>query len=47
LNSLFNHQSETRGRAGALSFITDAVTHYRELATANPAAYLPDLALSF
>ncbi|MGH2952272.1 MAG: hypothetical protein ACRDKX_09525, partial [Solirubrobacterales bacterium] len=33
-------------RAGALTSITEAAAHYRELAAANPAAYLPDLAMS-
>ncbi|MGH8967468.1 MAG: hypothetical protein ACRDXB_19365, partial [Actinomycetes bacterium] len=36
----------TGDRAGALDSITEAVTHYRALATANPAAYLPNLATS-
>ncbi|MGH3811997.1 MAG: hypothetical protein ACRDUV_06010, partial [Pseudonocardiaceae bacterium] len=33
-------------RAGALTSITEAAAHYRELAAANPAAYLPNLATS-
>ncbi|MGH3811806.1 MAG: lipase/acyltransferase domain-containing protein [Pseudonocardiaceae bacterium] len=33
-------------RAGALESITEAVTHYRQLAQASPAAYLPNLAMS-
>ena len=31
-------------RGGALASITEAVEHYRRLAEAGPAAYLPDLA---
>ncbi len=38
--------SHTGDRAGALGSITEAVGHYRGLAAANPAAYLPDLAMS-
>jgi tetratricopeptide (TPR) repeat protein len=38
--------SDTGDRAGALEAITEAVEHYRRLAQANPAAYLPDLAAS-
>ena len=38
--------SDTGDRGGALASITEAVERYRELATANPAAYLPNLATS-
>ncbi|HEU0088346.1 MAG TPA: hypothetical protein VFQ77_11965 [Pseudonocardiaceae bacterium] len=43
-NNLSNRQSETGDRVGALDAITEAVGHYRRLAEANPAAFLPDLA---
>ncbi|MGH8898457.1 MAG: hypothetical protein ACRDZ4_15930 [Egibacteraceae bacterium] len=36
----------TGDRNAALTTVTEAVTHYRALAQANPAAYLPDLATS-
>ena len=45
-NNLSNRQSETGDRTGALESITEAVGHYRELAAANPAAFLPNLARS-
>jgi tetratricopeptide (TPR) repeat protein len=46
LNNLSNQQSDTGDRAGALSSVTEAVEHYRQLAAANPAVFLPDLATS-
>ncbi|MEV6502258.1 hypothetical protein AB0M53_32780, partial [Streptomyces prunicolor] len=39
-------QSETGDRTGALTTINEAVTIRRTLANTNPAAYLPDLAMS-
>ena len=36
--------AETGRRAEALTYSEEAVTHYRQLATTNPDAYLPDLA---
>nr|MDT0660345.1 tetratricopeptide repeat protein [Micromonospora sp. DSM 115978] len=38
--------AEAGRRADALTWSEEAVTHYRELATTNPDAYLPDLAAS-
>ena len=46
LNNLSVRQSETGDRDGALASSTEAVQHYRALAEASPAAYLPDLATS-
>ncbi len=43
-NNLSLRQSDTGDRDGALASITEAVTHYRRLAEAQPAAFLPDLA---
>ncbi|MGH3565294.1 MAG: hypothetical protein ACRDRH_04535, partial [Pseudonocardia sp.] len=45
-NNLSNRQSDTGDRAGALTSITEATGHYRRLAEANPAAFLPNLAMS-
>ncbi|MGQ0777760.1 MAG: hypothetical protein ACT4NY_25690 [Pseudonocardiales bacterium] len=45
-NNLSNRQSETGDRTGALNSITEAVTIRRQLAQTNPAAFLPDLAMS-
>ncbi|MEV7506423.1 hypothetical protein AB0O57_00520, partial [Streptomyces sp. NPDC091201] len=41
---LSNQQSNTGDRDAALASITEAVTHYRTLAQADPAAHLPNLA---
>ncbi|MFF0061390.1 hypothetical protein ACFYRC_07550, partial [Streptomyces sp. NPDC005279] len=46
LNNLSNQQGDTGDRDAALASITEAVDHYRALAQASPAAYLPDLATS-
>jgi hypothetical protein len=46
LNNLSNQRSEAGDRAGALTAIDEAVTLYRQLAAANPAAFTPDLATS-
>jgi tetratricopeptide (TPR) repeat protein len=46
LNNQANLRSEVGDRAGALAAIDEAVSHYRQLAEANPAAFLPDLAMS-
>ena len=50
LANLLMAVSERAGNAGdraaALAAITEAVDHYRALAQANPAAFLPDLAMS-
>jgi hypothetical protein len=46
LNNLSNRQSETGDRDAALASITEATGHYRQLAQASPATYLPDLAAS-
>jgi Tetratricopeptide repeat len=45
-NTLSLRQSETGDRAGALTSITEAVQIRRELVEQNPAAFLPDLAMS-
>ncbi|HSZ30549.1 MAG TPA: hypothetical protein VK784_12450, partial [Pseudonocardiaceae bacterium] len=45
-NILAVRQSETGDRTGALSSITEAVRIHRTLVEQNPAAFLPDLALS-
>ncbi|HET8681286.1 MAG TPA: tetratricopeptide repeat protein [Micromonosporaceae bacterium] len=45
-NNLAVRQAEVGQRSEALHSITEAVTHYRQLAQANPAAFLPDLAMS-
>ena len=45
LNNLSNRRAELGDRAGALAAIDEAVTLYRELAAANPAAFTPDLAM--
>jgi hypothetical protein len=44
LNNLANRLAETGDRQGALGPAHEAVRHYTQLAQANPAAYLPDLA---
>ncbi len=44
--NLSNRLGDVGDRAGALEVITEAVTGYRRLAEANPAAYLPNLAAS-
>ncbi|MFF0061391.1 hypothetical protein ACFYRC_07555, partial [Streptomyces sp. NPDC005279] len=46
LQRLSHRQSNTGDRDAALASITEAVDHYRSLAQASPAAYLPDLATS-
>ena len=45
-NNLSVRQSDTGDRTGALASSTEAVEHYRRLAEASPAAYLPNLAMS-
>jgi tetratricopeptide (TPR) repeat protein len=46
LNTLASRLSEAGQRQEALETAREAVTHYRQLAEANRAAYLPDLAMS-
>ena len=46
LNNLSARRAEAGDRSGALTSATEAVTKYRELATVNPAAFLPSLATS-
>ena len=46
MNNLATDLGETGRRAEALSAAQEAVALYRELAAGNPAAYLPDLAMS-
>jgi tetratricopeptide (TPR) repeat protein len=46
LNNYAVRLGEVGDRAGALAAIDEAVTHYRGLAEANPAAFLPNLATS-
>jgi hypothetical protein len=46
LNNQSNQRAEAGDRAGALAAIDEAVSAYRELAAANPAVFLPDLAMS-
>jgi len=45
-NNLAIRQAEVGQRTEALHSITEAVTHHRQLAQANPAAFLPNLATS-
>ena len=46
LNDYAVRLSDVGDRRGALAAIDEAVTHYRNLAETNPAAFLPDLAMS-
>ena len=46
LNNLANRLSDVGQRQEALEVAREAVTHYRQLAQDNPAAYLPGLARS-
>ena len=46
LNDYAVRLGEVGDRAGALTAIDEAVTHYRRLAEANPGAFLPNLAMS-
>ncbi len=46
LNNYAVRLGEVGDRAGALTAIDEAVTHYRRLVEANPGAFLPDLAAS-
>jgi hypothetical protein len=46
LNNLSSRQADAGNRAAALATITEAVGHYRTLAETDPAAFLPNLAMS-
>ncbi len=46
LNNLANRLSDAGQRSQALDTATEATNLYRQLAAANPAAFLPDLAMS-